>query len=524
VAATVIDTFVPVESDADRAKRSEAELQRAQQFCADLTKRFQAQFDIVDVATGEVFAGRALMSPLVHQFAEQCGRVVADDRAEVIRRGDDTWLVILPLGRQGDNDWIAIGETQTTDGRMLAALAEMFVEGVQAKRRIGGLQEETRKLSAHIGATFEEITLIYRLTQSLSLSHSPQAIAAEALERLHEVVAAEGLAIYYQVTFDEELFKRQTEEQPIFVVQGNVPTSAERFTKLISHVGDAAVLRPYIVNHGLEGDDGSFDDIRQLVLVPLREGERLFGYLAAFNHTAGCEFGSSEANLLASIGTILGIHSGNIDLYKQQADLFAGTVRTMSSAIDAKDPYTRGHSDRVARVSVRLAQELGCDDTTLRTLYLAGLLHDVGKIGIDDGVLRKPGKLTDGEYEHIKTHVEIGYRILRGLKKMGHLLPVVLHHHESWDGTGYPFGLSGTNIPYLARIVAVADAYDAMASDRPYRKGMEDEKLDGIFRKGAGVQWDPDVVDAFFRARDDIRRISQRNPDPIDTLAVEWRH
>lgn len=524
MAATVIDTFVQVESDADRAKRSEAELQRAQQFCADLTKRFQAQFDIVDVATGNVFAGRALMSPLVREFAEQCRRVVADDRAELIRRNDDTWLVILPLGRQGDNDWIAIGETHTTDGRMLAAVAEMFVEAVQAKRRIGGLQEETRKLSAHIGATFEEITLIYRLTQSLSLSHSPQDIGTEALERLHEVIAADGLAIYYNASFDEELFKHKDAEHPIYVVQGNVPTSVERFAKLIASVGDAAVLRPYIVNHGLEGDDGSFDDIRQLVLVPLREGERLFGYLAAFNHSAGCEFGSSEANLLASVGTILGIHSGNIDLYKQQADLFAGTVRTMSSAIDAKDPYTRGHSDRVARVSVRLAQELGCDDTTLRTLYLAGLLHDVGKIGIDDGVLRKPGKLTDAEYEHIKTHVEIGYRILRGLKKMGHLLPVVLHHHESWDGTGYPFGLSGTNIPYLARIVAVADAYDAMASDRPYRKGMEDEKLDGIFRKGAGVQWDPDVVDAFFRCRDDIRRISQRNPDPIDTLAVEWRH
>lgn len=523
MAATVIDTFVPVESEAERAKRSEAEQYRAQQFCADLMKRFQAPFDIVDVATGEIFAGRALLASLLTEFAESCRRVTAHERPEVIRRGESSWLVILPLGRQGDNDWIAIGEVSSTDERLLSAMAEMFVDSVQARRRITELQEESRKLSAHIGATFEEITLIYRLTQSLSLSHTPQDIGAQAIERLSEVVAAEGLVIYYNYKFDEELFTH-ADAQPIYMVEGNVPTSVERFAKLIELVGDSASLRPLIVNHGIAGDDGSFDDVRQLVLVPLREGERLFGYLAAFNHKEGREFGSSEANLLASIGTILGIHSGNIDLYKQQADLFAGTVRTMSSAIDAKDPYTRGHSDRVARVSVRLAQELGCDDTTLRTLYLAGLLHDVGKIGIDDGVLRKPGKLTDGEYEHIKTHVEIGYRILRGLKKMGHLLPVVLHHHESWDGKGYPFGLSGTNIPYLARIVAVADAYDAMASDRPYRKGMEDEKLDGIFRSGAGVQWDPDVVAAFFRARDDIRLISQRNPDPIDTLAVEWRH
>jgi HD-GYP domain-containing protein (c-di-GMP phosphodiesterase class II) len=167
---------------------------------------------------------------------------------------------------------------------------------------------------------------------------------------------------------------------------------------------------------------------------------------------------------------------------------------------------------------------MGCDEETQRTLYLGGLLHDIGKIGIDDGVLRKPGKLTDAEYEHIKTHAEIGYRILRGLKKMGHLLPIVLHHHEGWDGKGYPYGLSGTNIPFLARIVAVADAYDAMSSDRPYRKGMEDEKLDAIFRGGAGKQWDPDVVDAFFSARDDIRTISLREPDPIDAVALEWTH
>jgi putative nucleotidyltransferase with HDIG domain len=194
----------------------------------------------------------------------------------------------------------------------------------------------------------------------------------------------------------------------------------------------------------------------------------------------------------------------------------------MSSAIDAKDPYTRGHSDRVARVSVRLAEEMGCDEEVIRTLYLGGLLHDVGKIGIDDGVLRKPGKLTDAEYDHIKTHAEIGYRILRGLRKMGHVLPIVLHHHESWDGKGYPFGLTAQNIPFLARIVAVADAFDAMSSDRPYRQGMEDEKLDAIFRAGAGKQWDPDVVAAFFSARDDVRTISRREPEPIDDVLLDW--
>jgi HD-GYP domain-containing protein (c-di-GMP phosphodiesterase class II) len=153
---------------------------------------------------------------------------------------------------------------------------------------------------------------------------------------------------------------------------------------------------------------------------------------------------------------------------------------------------------------------------------MAGLLHDLGKIGIDDGVLRKPGKLTEAEFEHVKTHVEIGYRILRDLRKMQHVLPVVLHHHESWDGSGYPHGLRGENIPFLARIAAVADAYDAMASDRPYRNGMPDEKLDSIIRAGAGKQWDAKVVEAFFRARDDIREISHREMNQTELAALQF--
>ena len=158
-------------------------------------------------------------------------------------------------------------------------------------------------------------------------------------------------------------------------------------------------------------------------------------------------------------------------------------VRALTSAIDAKDPYTCGHSDRVARVAVRLAEELGCDRKLIDTIYLSGLLHDVGKIGIDDNVLRKPGKLTDGEYEHIKTPRRDRLPHPGDIKQLDEVLPVVLHHHEQWDGRGYPQGLAGKEIPLLARIVAVADSFDAMASDRPYRQGMPDEKLDDHARR-----------------------------------------
>jgi HD-GYP domain-containing protein (c-di-GMP phosphodiesterase class II) len=148
---------------------------------------------------------------------------------------------------------------------------------------------------------------------------------------------------------------------------------------------------------------------------------------------------------------------------------------------------------------------MGLPDEELKTIHLSGLLHDIGKIGVDDQVLRKPGALTDEEFEQIKKHPMIGYNILSGLKNLAHVLPGVRNHHENFDGSGYPDKLAGEDIPLLARVLAVADAYDAMSSDRPYRKGMPAEKIDDIFRRGADRQWDARVLDAFFRCRDDVR-------------------
>jgi HD-GYP domain-containing protein (c-di-GMP phosphodiesterase class II) len=139
-----------------------------------------------------------------------------------------------------------------------------------------------------------------------------------------------------------------------------------------------------------------------------------------------------------------------------------------------------------------------------------GLLHDVGKIGIDDDVLKKPDRLTRDEYRQIQKHVEIGVQILNDLKKLHHVLPGVLHHHESYDGSGYPSGLAGEAIPLTARILAVADSYDAMGSTRPYRRGMESSQIARIFAEGRGKQWDPVIVDALFACRDDLDAIRSK--------------
>ncbi len=206
------------------------------------------------------------------------------------------------------------------------------------------------------------------------------------------------------------------------------------------------------------------------------------------------------------------------------AKLFAGLVQSMTHAMDAKDHYISGHIDCVAKLSVALAKQMGLDNESLETIHLGGLLHDVGKIGIDDSILNKPGPLTAEEYEQVKQHPQFGYSILNGIRQLDEVLSIVLHHHENWDGSGYPHRLAGNEIPIMARIVAVADAFDAMASNRPYREGLSDEEIDSILRDGAGVQWDARVVEAFFTIRSDIRLLtshsSTQETSPNEVLVV----
>jgi HD-GYP domain-containing protein (c-di-GMP phosphodiesterase class II) len=163
---------------------------------------------------------------------------------------------------------------------------------------------------------------------------------------------------------------------------------------------------------------------------------------------------------------------------------------------------------------------MGLSHHECEELYMTGLLHDIGKIGVPDGVLSKPGKLTEAEFAQIRLHPEIGYQILKNLTPLDYALPGVLHHHEAVDGSGYPYGLSGDEIPLYARVLAVGDAYDAMTSDRPYRGGMDSEKAEAILRSGAGQQWDARAVNAFFAVATEIRAIAARSkacaPNPLE--------
>lgn len=187
------------------------------------------------------------------------------------------------------------------------------------------------------------------------------------------------------------------------------------------------------------------------------------------------------------------IRTGREKLHRAYVE-FTGSL---ASALDARDRYTAGHSRRVSEISVRLAEGLGLPEETVREVRVGALLHDIGKIGIADSILQKDSDLTTEEFRIVQSHPVIGRRILEGVEGFEPFLPAVELHHENWDGTGYPVGLSGTAVPQAARIVHVADAYDAMTTDRPYRRGMSHEQALALLTRHAGTQFDPEVVRVF---------------------------
>ena len=185
------------------------------------------------------------------------------------------------------------------------------------------------------------------------------------------------------------------------------------------------------------------------------------------------------------------------DTYEKLEQAYLESIETLRYTVEAKDTYTRGHSDRVSEFSVLIGKKIGLSDQDLRTLQIGGLFHDIGKIGVPDTILQKESKLTDDEYSEIKNHPSIGVHILSNATIFKDIIPIVKHHHERYDGHGYPSQLKGEEIPYLARITAIADSFDAMTSRRSYRDALPLDVVKEEFRKNKGTQFDPELADVF---------------------------
>ena len=265
--------------------------------------------------------------------------------------------------------------------------------------------------------------------------------------------------------------------------------------------------RPLIFNPASDDrEPGQVDHLTgalAALCVPLLSTEGAIGAIIVGSHDSEFRFTSDDVRLLSTIANHVTIAIGNIELFTSLQEAYLATVRSLAAAVDAKDPYTRGHSDRVAMFSGLLAKQLGISHDQQTALEMAAYLHDIGKIGIKEEILLKPGKLTDGEMGQMRHHPLIGANILKPVGFPWPITPIVRHHHERWDGDGYPAGLKGEEIPMLARILTVADAYEAMVADRPYRKGRTREEGIEELRSCSGSQFDPGLVEAFVAALED---------------------
>jgi response regulator RpfG family c-di-GMP phosphodiesterase len=351
-----------------------------------------------------------------------------------------------------------------------------------------------------------------RLKEALSLYKVSEAIAASL--SLDEVLATVGDTGLHEIQGDlvstwlddgeGGYFERQRLVQPRAMgVSGDYGKLDP--TAFVQHFA----LDPMLLEHGQKGTRffGTQPAVSlvSLLSVPLRIKQRLVGFIAVASFTKTKRFDEGQRKLLAIVGSRAAAAIENARLYEDLRATFQQTIQGLAKAIDKMDRYTAGHSDRVATYAMYLATRLGLPPDTIEIVRQSALMHDIGKIGCVMN-LNKPGKLTQDEYEVFKKHPGYGRDILDPIKFLHPLIPGVHLHHERWDGRGYPLGLKGNDVPLIARIIAVADTYDAMTSDRAYRRALPHEVAVNEIERCASTQFDPEVADSFVSGLEQYRQ------------------
>lgn len=431
-------------------------------------------------------------------------------------------MIVATLSQTDNGDSVVIaGRIQVDPLQLVERTATMVLEEAEHAVDASMQQLLVDQYADRLSDSYEELSFLRRLSRHVEYCSADRSLASAAnaiLPQLRELAELEGLCL---VGVDKSTGHLLPGE--VLGISGSIPKD-EMVRTTIASMGSAN--RRVLVNNYLSDLADKrvrpIEGVRSIVVVPVEKDGDLFGWLVGCNKASdGCsnradstsrsnvEIGSIEASLLEAAALMLGSHAANNRLFREKESLVVEVIHTLVGVIEAKDVYTCGHSDRVALIASRLGAELKLSDQECQDIFLSGLLHDIGKIGIADDILLKPGKLSEDEFAQVKLHPERGARLLRGLKPLERLIPGVLHHHEAIDGSGYPLGLKGDSIPTMARILAVADAFDAMTSDRPYRAGMPLSKAEEILRNGAGKQWDANVVEAYFSARTEILDIGK---------------
>jgi len=409
------------------------------------------------------------------------------------------------------NDTKCVNPVQT-DSSYLAQMLELLVEKFQAEEKA---EKQIEMVGTELSQTYEELVLLHKLSTNMKVTESDANFLQMACDSLTEIVCVEGIAILLEKTIDDK--------QQLVVTAGSGLIDLDEQTAAVLHSGLMEEI-----NSGKEAlldseVDSAFkydwpENINNIIAVPLcgkekkesgfagksDNGNCIMGLMVAINRIGKQDFDSTDIKLFNSVAGGCAVFIENGELFRDLKELFIGSLKALTSSIDAKDKYTHGHSERVAFISRWIAEKLSereqLDEEQIHMVYLAGLLHDIGKIGIEEVVLRKKGKLTEQEFDRIKQHPSIGAGILHEIKQMRDVIPGVLSHHERVDGKGYPDGLVGEQMPLTAKIVGLADSFDAMTSKRTYRDAMTVEHALEEIEKGLGTQFDEKVGRVFLES------------------------
>ena len=353
-----------------------------------------------------------------------------------------------------------------------------------------------------LGEKAQRLALLSQLSQILNSTLDYKEIRRRAMEAATRLMKAEAGSLLLmneeksRLYFEVALGNREEDMKTISLNFG------EGIAGWVAQHG-----KPLIVNSP-ERDRRFFKGVdertefktRNIICVPVRVKEKIVGVLEAVNKQDGGKFNKEDLSLLTSLADQVAVALDNSRLYQELEEMFFQMADSFADAIEKRDPYTGGHTRRVTLYSEAIAKYLPLEPLQRKWLKITSVLHDIGKIGIEDYILKKPDRLNPEEFEVIKRHSEIGAKIVEHIRQLKEIIPGVKYHHEQVDGKGYPDGLMGEDIPPLARIVAVADTYDALTTDRPYRKAMGREAAVEEMKRCSGTQLDKEVVKAFIQA------------------------
>lgn len=444
----------------------------------------KSEFDLCHARMTEV------VIPLVSSEGTDFGTVVLG-QAVIQGLSDEHKKHIRAVGAEivpGDIDRLvaAAAESPVFTRSRLEALGSFIQQQLMEKVTTHGALEDTTE---YLFEKYEELMFLYAITESLSPDSGHQRVLAVILDKgVQKLNARWGLFLMLDAEGEGGL--------ELLDACGELPWPEETapapfLMEMISGChGPALILGPGFRDVEVGPNTGD------LLVVPFRlrnhrEGFLVFGWeKKGMVGDGGLRFALALSRQAASV-----LHA--MQLYQELADLLFATLGALSSAVDAKDPYTHGHSRRVAEYAVMAGRGMDLGPKSITMLKIAGQLHDFGKIGVREHILSKQGRLNDSEMKAMREHPVIGAQILGKFKSFADIVPGIRHHHERHDGTGYPSGLQGEAIPMVGRIIAVADAYDAMTTNRPYRVKLDHSEALAELKKYAGIQFDPKVVDAF---------------------------